>query len=440
MYETNTFRWITNNIAYAADELFCGNKSAIVTSPEEVLKCGKTVCAGYSSLFEKLGSLMDLEVRIISGFAKGFGWSPGQLFKEGSKSDHAWNAVKIGANWFLLDATWGTGYCDDNCKFHWKLDEHYFLTNPKEFVSAHFPIEAYKENDQRWSSWQLMPKPVTLEEYNSLMKGTSAFFSLNILSSNPFYFLDVEEEKSFTLTSSDPLDLKAHLCRKGTNKEFPGSCCVELKKGYREAEFLLVAPCPGTFHLNVFGKRHGAEGSLNLLLMYVVNMKSVADPPKKTFPINDGFWGPNASFDKLKLDLPDMDGAKIFTDSQTGLAKLSIKCGVDVELIHGLKAAEDVQLPSGIVLKDHVFKQHLGEDTCCFLVRPPAPGYYKLSVFGKKGDNSKKSFPEVLTGEFHDQVNAKWIVIRGLLRGHNNLHCGRPNPGQPIGCPGVGCP
>jgi hypothetical protein len=43
-------------------------------------------------------------------------------------------------------------------------------------------------------------------------------------------------------------------------------------------------------------------------------------------------------------------------------------------------------------------------------------------------------------GEFHDQGDAKWIVIRGQLRGHNDTPFGRPTPGRPIGRPGVGHP
>jgi hypothetical protein len=31
-------------------------------------------------------------------------------------------------------------------------------------------------------------------------------------------------------------------------------------------------------------------------------------------------------------------------------------------------------------------------------------------------------------GEFHDQGDAKWIVIRGRLRGHNDTPFGRPTP------------
>jgi hypothetical protein len=46
----------------------------------------------------------------------------------------------------------------------------------------------------------------------------------------------------------------------------------------------------------------------------------------------------------------------------------------------------------------------------------------------------------VVAGEFHDQGDAKWIVIRVPLRGHNDTPFGRPTPGQPIGRPGVGRP
>jgi hypothetical protein len=43
-------------------------------------------------------------------------------------------------------------------------------------------------------------------------------------------------------------------------------------------------------------------------------------------------------------------------------------------------------------------------------------------------------------GEFQGQADAKWIVIRGPLRGHNDTPCRRPTPGWPIGRPGVGRP
>ena len=49
----------------------------------------------------------------------------------------------------------------------------------------------------------------------------------------------------------------------------------------------------------------------------------------------------------------------------------------------------------------------------------------------------EKNCPVILS-EFHDQGDAKWIVIRGQLRGHNDTSFGRPTPGRPIGRPVVG--
>jgi hypothetical protein len=43
-------------------------------------------------------------------------------------------------------------------------------------------------------------------------------------------------------------------------------------------------------------------------------------------------------------------------------------------------------------------------------------------------------------GKFHDQADAEWIVIRGSLRGHNDMPFGLPTPVRPIGRPGVGHP
>ena len=43
-------------------------------------------------------------------------------------------------------------------------------------------------------------------------------------------------------------------------------------------------------------------------------------------------------------------------------------------------------------------------------------------------------------GEFHDQGDAKWIVIRGQLSGHNDMPFGQRTPGRPIGRPGAGRP
>jgi hypothetical protein len=40
-------------------------------------------------------------------------------------------------------------------------------------------------------------------------------------------------------------------------------------------------------------------------------------------------------------------------------------------------------------------------------------------------------------GELHDQGDAKWIVIRRPLRGHNDTSLGQPTPGRTLFCRNV---
>jgi hypothetical protein len=42
--------------------------------------------------------------------------------------------------------------------------------------------------------------------------------------------------------------------------------------------------------------------------------------------------------------------------------------------------------------------------------------------------------------DFVDQADGEGMVIRGLLRGHEDTPCGRPTPGRPRGHLGVGRP
>lgn len=52
-----------------------------------------------------------IECQEVPGHSKGIGYRQGQTLK-GVKSDHLWNAVLLGGQWFLLDACWGAGRVD----------------------------------------------------------------------------------------------------------------------------------------------------------------------------------------------------------------------------------------------------------------------------------------------------------------------------------------
>ena len=51
--------------------------------------------------------------------------------------------------------------------FRYEYDDHYFLTDPKEFIYEFFPLQ---------SEWQLLKNPISLEEFEELPFVRSLFF------------------------------------------------------------------------------------------------------------------------------------------------------------------------------------------------------------------------------------------------------------------------
>lgn len=73
---------------------------------QKTLKTKKGVCQGYATLFLIVAEKAGLEPVIITGTSKSH---PAHIGAAPGASDHAWNAVKIGGEWKLLDATWAAG-------------------------------------------------------------------------------------------------------------------------------------------------------------------------------------------------------------------------------------------------------------------------------------------------------------------------------------------
>ncbi|MCR5794397.1 MAG: hypothetical protein K6G61_03465 [Solobacterium sp.] len=78
---------------------------------------GKAVCQGYAALFYRMALDNGLECRVING-------------KAGSVN-HAWNSIRLGDSFYLLDATWDAGrrepdyflLCEDDLTAHYKNTE-----------------------------------------------------------------------------------------------------------------------------------------------------------------------------------------------------------------------------------------------------------------------------------------------------------------------------
>ena len=203
------FRWITDNIAYdyelfltnqKKEKHFSRNKRKLTVWKKQFSKKvykktllqKKSVCSGYAMLLEYMSNQAGITCETISGYGRnsltpiGFG-----------AINHAWNSVKLDNKWYLCDATWASGFYDNDMKrFHKMFDRNYFLTEPYLFVSDHFPAD---------TSWVLLYEKPSLREFLDAPLKSSAFISNKINQYSPkngFQKIKCGQRMSFQFTSN----------------------------------------------------------------------------------------------------------------------------------------------------------------------------------------------------------------------------------------------
>ncbi len=104
---------------------------------KKLLKHKQTMCTGYAYLIKELAFLSGIECKIIDGYGRTFDANVDEL----ETPNHSWNAVKLNNKWYLCDATWSSGYMNENYTFVNDYNDGYFLTDPILFSKNHFPIQ-----------------------------------------------------------------------------------------------------------------------------------------------------------------------------------------------------------------------------------------------------------------------------------------------------------
>ncbi|MEN6355530.1 MAG: transglutaminase domain-containing protein [Armatimonadota bacterium] len=248
------FSWITHNINFDMDAYDSGIYGD--QSPATVLKTRTAVCDGYSNLFNALAKRAGVESVTIDGCSRGRDYQVGSTF---TRNDHSWNAVKIDGSWRLLDCIWGAGYIDGDRKFVRKPRDYYFLTDPTAFVYDHFPQNP---------SWQLLDKPITKSEFESLVYIRPAFFSYNLkLASNLQGTINCGNSCSVELVSPDDVLLAAEVKRGEVNA--PGAS-VFVQRDSSRVCVNAIFPTAGEYILRLYAKRADAPGNYDWAADYCV--------------------------------------------------------------------------------------------------------------------------------------------------------------------------
>lgn len=178
---------------------------------KKLLKYKRTMCTGYAYIIKEMCFLAGIEAQIIDGYARTFETNIDKL----DIPNHSWNAVKLEGKWYLCDATWSSGYMDENSVFIKDYNDGYFLTDPLLFGKNHIPI------DKKWflsddlTATKFTPGPIVYGET----------FKYKV---NPVYPKEMtikakkDTEINFSITSKDSIGSKRigmiQTSRKGEKK------------------------------------------------------------------------------------------------------------------------------------------------------------------------------------------------------------------------------
>ncbi|SHJ65101.1 stalk domain-containing protein [Paramaledivibacter caminithermalis] len=123
------FKWIYENIEY--DELLNSHPR----SAKKVLTDKKGTNEEISYLYAALLRASNIPSKIVKG-------------KIDNDNFHVWNEIKINGRWIIADATWGSGYTNDNNNditgITKKLDMNYFNPNRKDYENKFIEITTLK--------------------------------------------------------------------------------------------------------------------------------------------------------------------------------------------------------------------------------------------------------------------------------------------------------
>merc|ERR1712223_834206 len=255
------FRWITvKNL----NSLMFGEVEGGDT-PMGLLRGIKFGTESYHVLFKRLCSYAGLHCVVIKGYSKSAGYQPGVKFED-NRFRNSWNAVYVAGAWRFVQCNWGARHLVNakevpkpgrakSDSLRYEYDDHYFLTDPKEFIYEFFPLQ---------SEWQLLKNPITLEEFEELPFVRSLFFryQLSFPSDNMKSVMKTDSTGAATIRLEMPSHMQNSLIFH-YNLKFYGNDTdnydgISLKRFVMQSvvgnvvAFRVHAPCSGSLLLDIF--------------------------------------------------------------------------------------------------------------------------------------------------------------------------------------------
>ena len=309
----NIHDWVALNISYDAKQYF----SADITkeqSSSEVFKTKLAVCEGYSNLFLQMCSYAGIKSTKISGYARGAGFSISD--NEQINSNHAWNAVFLDGNWYLVDSTWDAGYLKGR-HFKQEYETSYLFLEPENMIYTHYP---------EIKMWQLLEHPIESSEYQDLPYLRGEYFQSVKYSDfeNENKIINSNKTASYTISLKDNYILMGSLSDIN-GREYPHRVFIKKKDDHKE--IMISFPNKGAYVLKLFAAAEKSN-DYEYLSEFIFNN---SDGSKITYPIiYKKFYEDNCQIIEpsdayllsntrslIKLHLPSYQEVFIDLDSET---------------------------------------------------------------------------------------------------------------------------
>ena len=235
--------WICDNIAYDTDMYFSGR----ITNQDyvSVLKKKKAVCSGYTNLMNQMCALAGIESIGINGYSKGFGYT-GAI---GNDTDHAWNGVKIGGKWYLIDVTWDAGPMEKRT-FIKRYSTAWLFVDSRPFLYSHLPEE---------DAYQFYAPVLTADDFmrEAYISGTFFQYGLSLKTEDPEYTNLINGGFTFDILAGNSNVALSNTVRTPQQQNINAASWQERKVGTVTFDF--DVPDTNRYEGNIFARYNNVE-------------------------------------------------------------------------------------------------------------------------------------------------------------------------------------
>jgi transglutaminase-like putative cysteine protease len=259
------YDWITSHITYDwkvwADMVAGAGSYTQPQDPWSVVQRGTGVCAGYAWLFNALAGSVGIPADFVIGDVRGYRGTTDDALV--NKFQHAWNSVKIGDQWYLMDATWGARQNGESDSDYLARRDYYYQTPANQLIFDHRP---------ETTEWQLLANPVTDEAFRALPNLKPAFFRDNLRLGNAFadtLTTPAEQPASVIVIAPQSILLTATLSRNGQDIS---AGKLSLRESGTRRDVIIAALPTGEYILRLYSKPAAQAGPYECAVDYLITV------------------------------------------------------------------------------------------------------------------------------------------------------------------------